>query len=242
MDENGGGAGRFCRSLRNLLLEDGVSLSTSGSVTDSGLLSLDYSNGFGGSTLSIGGALTNTGTLDIGAVSSSTSITAASFVNTGTVELAGSGTSFAALDVSGATTNNSSVLIAFDTEELTGAVRGTGSFSLLDGDDSLQFDSSVSAGQTIKESGSSALILDKAQSFAGTISGFGADGTIDATNFVETGTHYNFVENSAMTGGTLTLTDTTLNLTANILMSGDYSNSNFSLAHDSGTGTLVKFV
>ena len=112
--------------------------------------------------------------------------------------------------MSGATTNNSSVLIAFDTEELTGAVRGTGSFSLLDGDDSLQFNSSVSAGQTIKESGSSALILDKAQSFAGTISGFGADGTIDATNFVETGTHYNFVENSAMTGGTLTLTDTTL--------------------------------
>ena len=45
-----------------------------------------------------------------------------------------------------------------------------------------------------------------------------------------------------VTGGTLTLTDTAANLTANILMTGDYSNSSFSLAHDSGTGTLVKFV
>ena len=45
-----------------------------------------------------------------------------------------------------------------------------------------------------------------------------------------------------MTGGTLTLTDTSLSLTANILMTGDYSNSSFTLAPDSGTGTLVKFV
>ena len=55
------------------------------------------------------------------------------------------------------------------------------------------------------------------------------------------GTTYNFVENIAGTGGTLTLHDTR-SLTANILMTGDYSNSNFTLAPDSGTGTLVKFV
>ena len=44
------------------------------------------------------------------------------------------------------------------------------------------------------------------------------------------------------TGGTLTLTDTSPSLTANILMTGDYSKSDFTLAPDSGTGTLVKFV
>ena len=54
------------------------------------------------------------------------------------------------------------------------------------------------------------------------------------------GTTFNFVENSGGTGGTLTLHDGSL--TANILMTGDYSNSNFTLAPDSGTGTLVKFV
>jgi hypothetical protein len=48
------------------------------------------------------------------------------------------------------------------------------------------------------------------------------------------------MENSANTGGTLTLHDA--GLTANIVMTGQYSNSSFTLAHDSGTGTLVKFV
>jgi hypothetical protein len=56
------------------------------------------------------------------------------------------------------------------------------------------------------------------------------------------GTTFNFVENSGGTGGTLTLTDAAAHLTANILMTGHYSNSDFTLAPDHGTGTLVKFV
>jgi hypothetical protein len=191
--------------------------------------------------LSIAGGLTNGGTLDIGSnnLSASDSVTANSLDNSGTVNLFGNGTNFGALDVSGATTNNGSISIASDTEALEGAVRGTGSFTLSTAN--LQFDSSVSAGQTITESGADALTLNEAQSFAATISGFGTGDTIDATNFhAPPATTYNFVENIAGTGGTLTLTDTSL--TANIQMTGDYSNSSFSLAPDSGTGTLVKFV
>ncbi len=187
------------------------------------------------------GALTNTGELRL---FEAADVTAKSFVNSGTVGLTGV-TYHGALTVSGALTNNGSFSITGDTETLAGAVGGTGSFSLDYAN--LGFDSSVSAGQTISETGPDALILQQAQSFAATISGFGtgkfATGdTIDATNFLETGTTYNFVENSAMTGGTLTLTDTSLSLTANILMTGDYSKSSFALAPDSGTGTLVKFV
>ena len=170
-----------------------ASLSTTGALTNSGLISLGTS---GRGTLSVAGALTNTGKLDIG----SASVTANSFVNSATVNLSG------ALNVSGATTNNGSISIASDTEALAGAVGGAGSFSLSNAN--LQFDASVSAGQTISESGADALTLEQAQKFAATISGFGTGDTIDATNFVETGTTYNFVENSAMTGGTLTLTDT----------------------------------
>ena len=186
------------------------------------------------------GTLTNTGTLDIGnaALSSSASVTAESFVNSGTVDLTGNGTNLAALNVSGATTNNGSISITSDTEELAGAVGGAGSFSLSTAN--LQFDSSVSAGQTITETGADALILEQAQKFAATISGFGTGDTIDAANFLLSGTTFNFVENSAGTGGTLTLHDGSL--TANILMTGVYSNSDFTLAPDSGTGTLVKFV
>jgi hypothetical protein len=140
--------------------------------------------------------------------------------------------------VSGATTNNGSIYIQLDTEELAGAVGGKGSFSLNGAN--LRFDSSVSAGQTINESGANGLILEQAQSFAGTVSGFGPGGTIDATNFLLSGTTFNFVENSGGTGGTLTLQDGSL--TANIHLTGSYAKSDFALAPDHGTGTLVQFV
>jgi hypothetical protein len=142
--------------------------------------------------------------------------------------------------VSGTTTYNGVISIASDAEALAWAVGGTGSFSLSAAN--LQFGSSVSAGQTIGETGADALTLNEAQSFAATISGFGTADTIDATDFLKTATTYNFVENLLGTGGTLTLTDTSQSLSANILMTGDYSNSSFTLAPDSGTGTLVKFV
>lgn len=229
----------------SLYLENGAKVSTTGALADSGILGVDSYPpvyGSGGSTLSIAKGLTNTGTLDIGnsGLSSSDSVTAASFVNSGTVNLTGAGTTFAALNVSGTTTNNGGVSITSDTETLAGAVSGAGSFSLSTAN--LGFDSTVSVGQTINETGLDGLKLKLAQDFAATINGFGNSGnadTIDATNFAFSGTKYNFVENSADTGGTLTLTDGSL--TANILMTGLYSKSNFTLGHDSGTGTLVTF-
>jgi hypothetical protein len=215
-------------------LESGASLLTTGSVTNSGAIFLVV----GGSTLSIGGTLTNSGLLEIALLHSSSSVTAKSFVNSGRVELG----TLAALNVSGATTNNGSITIGSATEELAGAVGGKGSF-LLGGAD-LRFDSSVSVRQTINESsgfGADALTLKQAQKFAGTISGFGAGDTIDAANFLFSGiTPPSFVENSKGAGGTLTLHDGSL--TANIHLTGHYSNSDFALAPDSGTGTLVKFV
>jgi hypothetical protein len=108
------------------------------------------------------------------------------------------------------------------------------------GDDALLYDSSVSAGRTITETGADPLILYKAHSFAGAIRGFGTGDTIDATGFLLSGTTFSFAENSGGTGGTLTLHDGSL--IANILMTGHYTNSSFTLAPDSGTGTLVKFV
>jgi hypothetical protein len=222
-----------------LLLFSGASVSTTGSVTNSGLIGLDngvYIYVEGGSTLSVGGTLTNTGELDIGNshdFESSASATAKSFVNSGTVGLTGAGTNFAALSVAGATTNNGTIWITTDTEELAGAVGGKGHFSLSTAN--LLFDSSVSAGQTIDESGGiNKLTLEQAQKFGGTISGFGTGDTIDAANFLLSGTTFNFAN------GMLTLHDGSL--TADIHMTGAYSNSNFTLAPDHGTGTLVKFV
>jgi hypothetical protein len=244
-------------------LEEQASVSATGALTNTGTLEMGFLSKLtarklsnsgtinlhgqtGGSTLSIAGALTNTGTLDIGAsgLFASEFVTSKSFVNSGTVGLEGStqlgkGRGIAALNVSGMTTNNGSISINTDTETLAGAVDGKGSFSLYAVN--LLFDSSVSAGQTIVETGKDKIRLKQAQSFAATISGFAAGDTIDAANFLAPpATKFNFVENSGGTGGTLTLTDGSL--TANILMMGKYSKSDFTLAPDSGSGTLVKFV
>jgi hypothetical protein len=169
-----------------------------------GVVILDQYLG-GGTTLSIGGALTNSGTLDIGnsQVFASDSVTAKSFVNSGKVDLIGNGTNLATLNVSGATTNYGSISITTDTEELAGAVRGAGRFRLSNAN--LLFDSSVSSGQKINESGADGLTLKQAQKFAGTIRGFGTGDTIDAANFPLSGTTFHFTPNSGGTGGTLTL-------------------------------------
>jgi hypothetical protein len=165
--------------------------------------------------------------------------TTGALTNSGRVSIEGTGST---LSIDGALTNNGSISIASATEELAGAVGGkTGSFSLSGAN--LQFDSSVSAGQTVNETGADGLILEQAQNFAATITGFGTDDTIDATNFhAPPATTLNFVENSGGAGGTLTLTDKSQSLIANILMTGHYTNSDFTLAADHGTGTLVKFV
>ncbi len=224
-------------------LQNGTSVSTTGALVNDGHVLLDVLADSGGSSLTVAGALTNNSSLLIGngVTSASDEVTAASLdnTNTGAIELAGNGATLATLNVSGATTNDGSIQIASDTETLAGAVDGAGSFSLSTAD--LRFNSSVSAGQSISETGANALILEQAQNFAATITGFGNGDTIDATSFhAPPATTFNFVENSAMTGGTLTLHDGSL--TANILMTGVYTNSDFTLAPDSGTGTLVKFV
>jgi fibronectin-binding autotransporter adhesin len=215
----------------SLNLADGASVSTTGALVNDGSV---Y---FSGGSLTTG-KLTNSNYFSIGntTLATSSKVSTGALTNTGQIFVFGG----CALNVSGATTNDSNLDLANGgSVSMAGAVDGAGSFTL--GLTDLQFDSSVSAGQTIAEFGGSALILEQAQSFAATISGFGTgDNTIDAKNFLLSGTTFNFAENSGGTGGTLTLHDGSL--TANILMTGDYSNSSFALAPDSGTGTLVKFV
>jgi hypothetical protein len=78
------------------LLQDGATLSTTGALVNDGTVELD--NGYGGSHLTVAGTLTNTGTLNIGTklfLTASDSVTAKTFVNSGTVDLTGKGTNLA---------------------------------------------------------------------------------------------------------------------------------------------------
>ena len=135
-------------------------------------------------------------------------------------------------------TNNGSISIASDTEELAGAVGGAGSFSLINRQSSVRLERFGRADH--QRGGADALILEKAQSFAATISGFGTGDTIDATNFRPARNDVQFRREFGG-HGRHAHAERHECLTANILMTGDYSNSDFTLAPDSGTGTLVKF-
>ncbi len=87
-------------------LADGVALATTTALTNNGTLDLDsfyYQSDFsddGGSALTIGGALTNSGQVNIGNsdIFAPTTVTAAGLANTGAINLSGSPTVRASLD------------------------------------------------------------------------------------------------------------------------------------------------
>ena len=84
-------------------LHDGAAVSTTGALVNDGDVDLDTSAGDGGSSLTVAGALTNSGHLAIGnaKLSASDKVTAASLDNTGEIHLTGSSANQALLDVTG---------------------------------------------------------------------------------------------------------------------------------------------
>ncbi len=79
-------------------------MSTTGALVNDGHVCLDPVGGDGGSSLTLAGALTNSGSLTIGnaTLSASDEVTAASLDNTGSISLTGSGANQALLDVTAA--------------------------------------------------------------------------------------------------------------------------------------------
>ena len=88
----------------SLFLENKAVVSTTGALANNGYLYLEANPGDGGSSLTVGKTLTNSGSLAIGndLLSASDDVTAASLDNTGKIQLTGSGANQALLDVTGA--------------------------------------------------------------------------------------------------------------------------------------------
>ncbi len=230
--------------LGKLLLDQGAAVSLS-SLNVSGAMFVDSIGGDGGSIAAISGGLTNSGTLNIGNSNlqgSGASVSAATLTNSGVIDLTGGNGRNASLAVSGTTTNNGAVYLISDSESLAGAVSGTGTFDLFN-NSTLGFGSSVSSGQTVTFDGAGALNLGQAGQFAGTIAGGHASDSIDLTNLLwQSGGTLNYTANGGGTGGTLAVTSN--GQTVNLLLSGSYTNSSFSIGADSihtGAGTLITF-
>ena len=88
------------------------------------------------------------------------------------------------------------------------------------------------------------LVLDDSHDFTGQIVGFAGDGTLANSDSIDLKdidfshlTTETYTENSAGTGGTLTLSDGTD--TANINFAGNYVLANFTLSNDGSGGTLI---
>ena len=229
-----------------LNLSYGASVTTSGNLANSGSINLDKANGDGGSLLKVNGALTNSGTIQIGngSLSASSKVEAASVVNNGTINVYGDlGVhDQATLHSTGAFTNDGSVNFSDDIDKIAGPVSGSGNFSLSAGS-ALEFGSGVSSGETTTFGGGvDKLILDSPSSFYGTIDDFFTKGdAVIAKGFAEAATTLLYTQTGA-DSCSLTLTDGAN--TAVLNFAGEpYTKSDFSMAPANvGAGTAIRFV
>jgi hypothetical protein len=197
-----------------LALLDGRDLTTTNTVTDEGLLSL------GGGTLSAGGL----------AVHSAASVSGAGAI-LGSVALA----------------TNSALSAAGGTLSVTGAVTGTGELKA-NADASLTIGGSASAQSAVVEAGGllsvagtfsaggitlagsgDGLAFGTAGSVAGAISGFGSGDTIDITS--QTLSSVVWTQKSS-SGGSLSLIGAGGGSIGVLVLSGSYTQANFSVASD----------
>ena len=128
-----------------------AAVSTTGALVNDGHINLDFDAGDGGSSLTLAGALTNSGIVHIGNahLSASDKVTAESLDNTGSIQLTGSGANQALLDVTAAA--------GFGASGVSGTVE-------LSGDSAVEFKSgqitSVAGGAVLELSGNDAFVED----------------------------------------------------------------------------------
>jgi hypothetical protein len=185
----------------------------------SNALYLDTNGGGGGSSLNVGGVLTNSNVIQSGSSYSS------------------GAQSPTTISASGGIVNNASVYNYGGDQIISSAVTGTGSF-YLDGYGSTlpitEFDASVGSGQNVNFDyypGEIVFGAGAAQGFAATINGWSLNDLIDVKGF-GTGTTESFASN------VLTLTDGSK--VAHLAFSGATA-SQFSLTN-TATDSIVKFV
>ena len=164
------------------------------------------------------------------------SSTASYIANAGLFEkTGGTGTSAIATTVA----NTGRILAASGVLDFQGAITGTGA-DTVSGPSTLEFDSSVAAGQTIAFTGSgSTLFIGELQAFLATLSGYdvgGAGGMSDAIQLLGSWTETGFAENGAGTLGTLTLFNGTVH--ESLKFAGDYTSASFHVSQSGGVTAI----
>jgi hypothetical protein len=180
--------------------------------------------------------LSNAGTIDATGTHALTIDTGSNLVtNSGVLEASGSGGMMVASGIV-----NSGVLWANGaTLTIQGAVSGNGT-ATIDGIGTLDFEASTSANVVFGLGTGGTLKLGDSFHFNGTISGFGGSDVIDLANVAAANASISYHENTAGTGGTLTISNGAQTLELSLL--GHYSADNFSIVPDQLHGTSITYV
>jgi hypothetical protein len=164
------------------------------------------------------------------------SSTASHIENAGLFEqTGGTGTS----TIAPAVTNTGTLEITSGALDFTGAVTGKGT-DLISGASTLEFDSTVAAGQTLSfTGGGGALNLTAPQGFAGKISGFDTVGANDSIEVASPWVFSGFTENARGTQGTLGFIDGAVHHSLTLL--GDYNRTDFVHQTLANGATLITY-
>ena len=158
-------------------------------------------------------------------------------ISGGNVSIAGTLNSTGESFITDVTLSNTGTIIAnAGVLDVDSNVSGSGTVMIADGG-TAEFTNAFNENVLFAGAGS----LDLAQPYSGTISGFGKNDLVDLTNYsYSTNETAIWTENSSDTGGTLTINNDTQPVET-INLSGSYTQADFALKPDSGTGTEVVF-
>jgi Protein of unknown function (DUF3383) len=138
-----------------------------------------------------------------------------------------------------AVTNTGTIEVTGATLDVQGAVAGKGTDEI-SGASTLEFDSTVAAGQTVSfAGGGGALDLTAPQGFAGKISGFDTVGTNDTIEVASPWVFSGFTENAGGTQGTLGFANGASHHSLTLL--GDYSPADFAPQTLANGSTLITY-
>jgi hypothetical protein len=180
--------------------------------------------------------LINEGTIDADGTSALVIDTGTNVVvNGGTIEATAAG----GLTVNSAVANSGDLLADGGNLTLRGAVTGGGVATIF-GSATLEYGAASAENTSFATGASGVLKLDQSTAFTGSISGFGAGDRLDLSD-IGSGSHttLGYQENTAGTGGTLTISDGVH--TASLALLGQYAAAGFKTTADGEGGAIVTY-
>jgi hypothetical protein len=156
--------------------------------------------------------------------------------NSGVLEATGAG----GLVIDSALDNTGSVLAQGGDVTMKGAVTGAGT-ATISGSATLEYGAASAEGASFASGAAGTLKLDQSSSFSGVVTGFGAGDSLDLADIAfGPGATLGYSQNTAGTGGTLTLSDGVH--TASIALMGQYAAAGFQEGADAGGGSIITYI